>query len=104
MGEAELEHERPRHLDHGEHAGEHVLVADAVVQDGRRHEHAHRRAGVVDEGRFEVERYPGSPQVGGHQPDGGQADDERRGAHNRASRPVVAHDQKHGGNDQREKD
>ncbi len=102
--EGELEHQRAHHLHGGQHARPHVPVTDAVVQDGRGHQHAHGRADVVRHGRVELERHPRRAHVGDHQPDGRHADDGRRDADNRLSRLVVANGQQDGRNNQREKD
>ena len=104
MGEPELEDEGADELDGRQHARPNVLVADAIVQDGRRHKHAHRKADVVDHRRVELEGHPRSAQAGNDQPYRRQSDDQGGGSDNRVSRPIVAHDQKDAGNNQREKD
>ena len=104
VGERELEHERARHLDGGEHAGRHVLMTDAEEEDGRGDEHAHDHADVVDRGRVEIEGDPRGAQVGDDQPYRSDPDDERRGHDDGVSHAVVAHREQHARHDEREED
>ena len=80
VGEPELEDEGADELDGRQHARPNVLVADAIVQDGRRHKHAHRKADVVDHRRVELEGHIARSQVRRNQPYGNQGYDRSRTA------------------------